>query len=98
MRRSSAVWSATSRPLNGLGDAPIDIFDGAQHALAEVARLVAVAQFEGFVLAGGGAGGHRGAAARAVFEDDVGFDGGIAARIENLPADDARDLADMPPP
>ena len=70
-----------------MGDRAIDIFHGAQHALAEVARLIAVAQFEGFVLAGGCARGHRGAAARAVFENDVRFDGGIAARIEDLPAD-----------
>ena len=77
---------------DGCGDRGVDVFDGAQHAFAEVARLVAVAQFQRFVLAGGGARGHGGASARAVFENDVGFDGGIAAGIENLPPDDARDL------
>ena len=84
--------------LNGLSDRAIDIFHRAKHALAEVARLIAVAQFEGFMFARGGARGHRGAPARAVFEQNVGFDGGITARIENLPADNASDPWAMPSP
>jgi len=47
------------------------------HALAAVAVLVAVAEFDGFVLAGGGAGGNGGAAEVAAGELDVDFDGGI---------------------
>ena len=40
----------------------------------------------GFVLAGAGAAGDRGAAERAVFEKDVHFNGRIAAGVENLTA------------
>ena len=42
----------------------IDVADGLQHALAEVARLVAVAQLDRLARAGRGAGGHRGAPER----------------------------------
>ena len=77
---------------DGFGDGAVDVVDGFENAFAEIARFVAVAKLESFVFAGGGAGGHGGAAARAVREDYVGLDRGIAARIKNLPADDAGDL------
>jgi hypothetical protein len=75
-----------------LGDVRVDVLDGLADALAEVALLVAVAQFEGFVLAGGGARGDGGAAERPAAEDDVGFDGGVSAGIEDLAGDNRRDL------
>src|SRR4029077_5389174 len=78
--------------LYGLDDGPIDVLHGAQDAFAKVARLIAVTQLQGLVFAGGRTGRHRGAATRAVFENHVGFDGGIAARFEDLPADDAGDF------
>ena len=46
-----------------LRDFGVGVGDGFEHSFAEVSGLVAVAQFEGFVLAGGCAGRHRGAAA-----------------------------------
>ena len=70
-----------------------DILDGLGDALAEEAFLVAVAQFDGFVFAGAGAGGHRRAPDGAAGEQDVNFHGGIAARIEDFPRNDVRDSA-----
>ena len=55
-----------------------------QRAFAQVARLVAVAQFHRFVLAGGCAGGHGRAAHTAVGEINIRFHSRIAARIQNL--------------
>ena len=77
---------------DGAGNLAIHVGDGLEDALAEVARFVAVAQFDGFVLAGGCARGHRGAAERAAFKDDVRFHRGIAARIDDLPAMHPRDF------
>ncbi len=61
-----------------------DVFDGLGDAFAEVTLFVAVAELDGFVFAGAGAGGNGGAADGAAREDDVHFNGGIAARVENL--------------
>ena len=55
--------------------------------LPPIARLVAVAQLDRLVRAGRGAGRHRGAAARAVLQHDVDFDGRIAAAVEDFAAD-----------
>ena len=74
------------------GNLAIHAGDGLAHALAEVARFIAIAQFDGFVLAGGRARGHCGAARCAAFEDDIRFHGRIAARIQNLPAMHPRDF------
>ncbi len=41
--------------------------------------------------AGGGAGRHRGAAERAIFQHDVDLDGGIAPAVEDFAADDVDD-------
>ena len=57
-----------------------------QHALAEVLRLVAVAEFPRLVHAGAGPAGHGRGADRTVVQLHVDFDGRIAAAIENLPA------------
>ena len=65
-------------------DSRVDVPDGFQHALAEVARFVAVAKFVGFVLAGRSAGRNRGAAERAAFQTNIRFDCRIAARIDNF--------------
>ena len=66
----------------------VDRVDRLAHALAEIARLVAVAQLDRLVRAGGGAGRNRGAAERAVLQRDVDFDGRIAAAVEDFAADD----------
>ncbi len=74
-------------------DLRVDVLDGAHDALAVIARGVAVAQLHGFLRARRGARWHRGAAGDARLEYDVGFDGGVAARIEDLAGDDVDDGA-----
>jgi hypothetical protein len=59
--------------------------------------FIAVAQFHGFKLAGGGARGHNGAAQSAAFQDYVSFNGGIAARIKNLAGADGNNLSHIIP-
>ena len=61
------------------------------HALAQIARLVAIAQFDRFVRPGGCARWHRRAAEAAVFQQDIDFDGGIAPAIEDFAAVDVND-------
>ena len=75
----------------------LDVFDGVEDALAQVVGLVAVAQFDGFVLAGGGARRHSGAAHGAAVENDVGFDGGIAAGIKDFAGANGNDLSHISP-
>ncbi len=75
----------------GLEDLAIDGADRLGDALAEIAGLVAVAQLDRLMGAGGGAGRHGGAAERAIFQHDVDLDGGIAAAIEDFASDDVDD-------
>ena len=82
-------------PVTALAISRVDVADGFQHAFAEVAGFVAVAKFVGFVFAGGSAGRNCAAADGAAFEVDVGFDGGIAARIDNFAAVDAVIFVDI---
>ena len=77
---------------HGFGDFAVDVADGFQNALAKVFGLVAVAQLERFMLARGRAGRNRRAPPNSVPGVNVGFNGGIAARIENLAGVDFRDL------
>ena len=58
--------------------------DGLGHALAEIAILVPVTQFDRFVGAGGRSAGNGGAAETAVVQQHIDFDGWIAPRIENF--------------
>ena len=74
-----------------LEDLAVDGLDRLLHALAEIARLVAVAQFDRLMRAGGSARRHRRAAQRAVLQHHIDLDGGIAAAIENFAADDVDD-------
>ena len=88
MMRSIALWFAASTPARA-GEIFLLIFSTALlRAFAQIARLVAISEFDGFVLAGGCAGGNGGAAQHAVRKMHVGFNSGIAARIQNLPAND----------
>ena len=66
------------------GDGPVDVGHGLEHALAAVAFLVAVAEFQGFVLAGGGPRGHRGRGRNPVVQGDMDPHRRVAPRIENL--------------
>ena len=79
-----APAAVASMPVQRRGDLAVDVLDRLERALAEVARLVAVAQFHRFVLAGGGAGGHGRASHAAVGQIDIRFHRGIAAGIQNL--------------
>ena len=65
--------------------------DGLGYAFAGVAVLDAVAEFPSLVFACAGAAGNGGAADGAACEFNVGFNGGIAARIKNLPGTDICD-------
>ena len=56
-----------------------DVLDRLGDAFAQVALLVAVAQFEGFVLARAGARRHRRAPERAAIQDHINFHRGITA-------------------
>jgi hypothetical protein len=75
-------------------DRPGDGVDHAGHglldALAEVA-LAAVAQLDGLEGAGGRPAGDGRATERAVLEEDLHLDGGVAARVEDLAGADCGD-------
>ena len=81
-----------SMPMSVGRDHVADVLDRLQHALAEVALRVAVAQLERLVLAGRGAGRNGRAAERAAVEADLGLDGGVATRIQNLARVEPDDL------
>ena len=89
----SRCWSIDFHAEHGAADLAVDVVDGLEHALAEIAALVAIAQFDGLAAAGGGAGGHRGATDRAALASITPrFDGGVAARIEDFAGSDFIDL------
>ena len=74
-------------------DLGVDVLDRLEHALAEVAALVAVAQLDRLACPGGSARRHGRPAHDPGLEQHVAFDGGIAARVEDLAADDVDDGA-----
>ena len=73
-----------------LGELVPDIVHRFAHALAQPG-LATVAQLDGLEAARRGARRHRRAAEGGVFERDVDLDGGIAARVEDLPRGDVGD-------
>ena len=75
----------------GLEDFAVDGLNRLLHALAEIARLVAVAQLDRLMRAGGGTRGHRRPSQRAILQHDIDLDRRIAAAIENFAADDVDD-------
>ncbi len=84
-------------PLELGGNHGFDIGYGLQHALAEVMALVAVAQLHGFMLAGGSARRHDGAAERTAFQNHIGFHGRISARIKNFARANCNNLSHIGP-
>ncbi len=74
-------------------DGVVDVVDGLEDALAEIAGLVAVAQLQRLVGAGAGAAGHGGPADRAVVQDHLDLDGRIAAAVQNFAGVNAFDAA-----
>ncbi len=73
------------------GDFAVDVFGCVQAAFAQIAGLVAIAEFHGFMLAGGCAGRHCGPAHTAVCEIDIRFHSRIPAGIQNLSSKDTYD-------
>src|SRR5205807_1781555 len=57
--------------LQDRGQRVVDIADGAERALAAVAILVAITEFDGLMSAGAGAAGHRGSPHDAVLQMNV---------------------------
>ena len=64
---------------DGRGDLAGHVFDGLGDALAEIALLVAVAKFHGFVFAGAGPAGDGGATEGTAVQRNVHFHGGVSA-------------------
>ena len=62
-----------------ISDGAVHGFHGLEHALAQIALLVPVAQFQRFVLASAGAAWDCCTANRTAFEMNVHFHGGVAA-------------------
>ncbi len=56
----------------------IDVLDGLQHALAAIALRIPVTQLHRFARTGGSPRGHRSTTLRAVIQDDIRLDRGIA--------------------
>src|SRR5690606_8664579 len=78
--------------LERVGNGPVDVGHRLHHALAQVARLVAIAQLHGFAGTGRGARGHHRAAERAIGEGHLGFKRGIAAAVEDFTGVDPGDI------
>ena len=73
------------------GNLGVHVLDGFEHSLPLVALLVAVAQFNGLMLAGGRATGHNGPRAGAAIEKNFSFYSWIATRVEHLASADFSD-------
>ena len=76
--------SKRAHPLQFRCDHLIDVTDGLQHAFAEVALLVAIAQLHGLVRAGAGAARHCRPCAGPIVQLDIHLDGRIPAAVQNL--------------
>ncbi len=87
---STMRWSVASRPSSSSAISLLTLSTAWQHRLAAV-LVAAVAQLDCLVLAGRSARGHRGAPGGARLELDLDLDRGVAARVEDLPADDVDD-------
>jgi hypothetical protein len=79
-------------PEHGVGDLAVHVLDGPEDALPAV-TLAAVAQLERFVGAGARPARDSRPPPRAGDQLDFGFDGRIAARVQDLPGDDLDDGA-----
>ncbi|CUH53066.1 hypothetical protein SHM7688_02518 [Shimia marina] len=77
------------------GDFAIHGVDSLKHTFAQVAGCVAIALFNGFMRAGGGARRHSGTAHGAVFEDHVDFNSWIAAAVEDFAGENVNDCAHL---
>lgn len=80
-----------------LGALLVHMVDGLDHALAQIAILIAVTQLNSLERASRSAGGNHRAAERAVVERHLDLDGGIAARIKHLATIDVQNLTHSAP-
>ena len=62
----------------------VHVLHSSERALAAVSLLVAIAEFASFAFAGGSAARNSSVTGHTVFEGNINFEGGIAARIEDL--------------
>ena len=62
----------------------LDVGYGLEHALAQVAALVAITELNGFVFASGRARWNGCAAKASIGQEDICFDRGISARVKDL--------------
>ncbi len=69
---------------DGFSDLCVHVLHRLQHALAQIALLVAVAQFNRFFLTCGRARRHGGTAHHTRFQQHVRFYGRVATGIQNL--------------
>ena len=75
--RRSRAWRVGSRPTSAGAILSTTLATAFVHALAAVARLVAVAQLDRLVLAGRGAGGNASGSMRSVVEAELTFTVGL---------------------
>jgi hypothetical protein len=72
---------------NRIENLAIDRLHGLGNAFAEIA-LTAVAQLNGLMRSCGSTGRNRGAALETILQNNIHLDGGIAAAVEDLAAND----------
>ena len=73
------TWSVASMPMTWSAIMVVDVGDGLQHPFAEVAGFVAVPQFQRLALTGRCAGRDRGPSHGARLEENLDFQGRVAA-------------------
>ena len=88
---SILAWLLGIHAADRVEDLAVDRLDGLAHALAADSGFCRRHAVDRLMRAGGGAGGNRGAAERAILKDHIDFDGGIAAAVENFAGHDVGD-------
>jgi hypothetical protein len=88
---SRKACSSASRPSTASEISVLMCSTALQHALAQVAALVAVAQLDGFAASRWRRPTARRRGPSRRFQQHVAFDGGVAAAVENFAADDVND-------
>ena len=86
------TWSVGLHADDLVGDLVVDIVNGLQHTLAEIAGLVAVPQFQCFALAGGCSGRDCGPSHAPSLKKNLDLQGRIPAGIEDFPGVNISDL------
>ena len=76
-----------------IGNLAVHVFYRLQHALAEIAPVVAIAEFDRFMFTRRSAAGHNGASNRTVRKLYFSFDRRIAARVEHFAGANIADIS-----